>query len=754
MHECTQLLKLLIWFVRKYKFSFFIFKKKAIIYKNRFFMRKFAHLFFLFVFLWSTQVGNANFEYKISDAIAPFFDQYKPIKHYSSIPFYQLDISSPPYVDEFQFEEIKINFWKYIKNIKEAQYTHISLDDINHLILWEKYQVYQNSYKLQRHKRYRELYHFLIGEAKKEHIWVFLTSDIQFYTQEIEEKFSLEKPNENLTQFDRSVFDEILTEFPEIDGVILRVGEGGKAYNTSQYKSKILFKAPEELNSFLKSILPIFETKKKKLILRTWTIWAWNIGDLVINPETYEKVFKDIRSESMIASIKITPWDFFDFPDFNPTIWVWNIPQIVEIQVRREYEWWGDFPNYMGQEYIKDIQFLQNKKNVIWVWNWNQTGGWGWGHNIIFNFWFNLWNEINFWSISEILLWENDPEVSLRHALEKIAKKYQLNDHQTFVLERILLYSHETLKKYWYVPRFKENTFTFLGIRIPPLLYIWWDRPTSSPLILSLISNIALKDYSNDSPDATLSRDIDTWSKFSTPSGISRQIGESLLNRKKIFLILKSYKEDFILQYAQGQIQHKNEVLKEIQDYEKFISDKPYFHFDFTEVKDFYLKKNTPISTLILCFFFFLSASSLILVLIRQIKRDSINLSLKNRPLVYLLLWIFIELLLVYVPAWYRGGYIFLRFLDSLLLNNTLVFFWYFFLISNIVLFFLLEESFFYHYRPIFWRMRKSFLRCCVYIGILLGLFGTIGKPYLTKQVESLLPSYFQSAGSDISQIL
>ena len=98
-------------------------------------MRKILYIFCLIFTLFKVSPVLADFEYKISDAIAPFFDEQKTIEHYSNIPFYQLDTDVSPFVDMKQFENIKVKFREYIKNIKEAGYTYITLDDINHLIL-------------------------------------------------------------------------------------------------------------------------------------------------------------------------------------------------------------------------------------------------------------------------------------------------------------------------------------------------------------------------------------------------------------------------------------------------------------------------------------------------------------------------------------------------------------------------------------------------------------------------------------------
>lgn len=136
----------------------------------------------------------------------------------------------------------------------------------------------------------------------------------------------------------KAAFTELFNRY-DIDGIILRFGEGGKAYDlASGYKSEIAYKTPMQINALLKNILPIFEKYGKKCIFRTWTIGLGDAGDLVWNPQTYADTFSGITSANFIASVKYTPGDFFWYATLNPTIGQGNVAQIVEVENRREYE--------------------------------------------------------------------------------------------------------------------------------------------------------------------------------------------------------------------------------------------------------------------------------------------------------------------------------------------------------------------------------------------------------------------------------
>ena len=52
----------------------------------------------------------------------------------------------------------------------------------------------------------------------------------------------------------------------------------------------------------------------------------------------YQRTFSGIISPNLIVSLKYTPADFFTYNSLNPTIGLGTLPQIIEVQNRREYE--------------------------------------------------------------------------------------------------------------------------------------------------------------------------------------------------------------------------------------------------------------------------------------------------------------------------------------------------------------------------------------------------------------------------------
>lgn len=572
-------------FHKKNIFSKNIINWKLDDYKDFFKIKIIIIFSIVFLFFFAGKVF--SYDFNITDSIAPFFDENKKIEHYSNLPYYQLDLENWK-VDTKQLDESIIRFENYIKILKEKWYSHIMFDNLQHLILLEDLWIYKNSDIEKRNKIYRKYFKKIIEICKKNQIWIFITSDMQFYDKFIEKYvWKIDSKNKKLKEINKSALKDLFESFAYVDWLIIRIWEWWWAYDNSFYKSKIIYDTPKKVNNFLNEIIPIFEKYDKKLIFRTWTIWIWKIWDLIVNKKTYDKTFSWINSDNLIVSIKYTPGDYFWFEELNPTIWDWSLKQIVEFEIRREYEWWWDIPNFVKNDYEKLKTDLQGFKNIYWLWYRNQSWWWWYWKNIIFNFWFTFWNEINFLNINldkrndEIFFWEYGNK---------------LNNEEKKVIKDILNNSRELIKKWLYFDSYRKKELYFLKIRLPSLNRIWWDRPVSSPLILSIIYNNIDRNYEIENAKQAYiesQNELDDFKKvMNKDSQLSKEIMYSLENRKKIFEILYFYKKDIISYFDWNWKKNNDIVLDKISKYEDFISDKKYLNFDFREIKNFYKEKD------------------------------------------------------------------------------------------------------------------------------------------------------------------
>jgi hypothetical protein len=126
----------------------------------------------------------------------------------------------------------------------------------------------------------------------------------------------------------------------------------------------------------VRSLLPLFERFDRLLIVRTWTLGAFEIGDLMWNELTFQSVFGGIESQNLVVSHKYGETDFFRYLNLNPLFYRGAHQKMVELQARREYEGFGEFSSFVGFEYERYARYLTDCDNVVGICVWCQTGGW------------------------------------------------------------------------------------------------------------------------------------------------------------------------------------------------------------------------------------------------------------------------------------------------------------------------------------------------------------------------------------------
>lgn len=316
---------------------------------------------------------------------------------------------------------------------------------------------------------YRKKYKKLFKIASEANLKIFLTTDFFTSNKNLEEKT---KGNlEHSTEIFMTGLESFFQDFPEVNGIVLRIGESDGVDVRGDFRSKLLLRTTEQANRFLNQILPIFEKHNKKLIFRTWTLGAYEIGDLIWNPETYRDVFRNIRSQSLIISMKYGEGDFFRYLPLNPLFLEDDRPKLIELQARREYEGFGEFPSFIGWSYDRYRNQLKNAKNMVGLSVWTQTGGWSSFRNFTFLKHSSYWNELN--TFVALKLFTKDWSV------EKCVRRFFGNSNSDEFLHFLKL-SDRVIEDLLYDPEFARNTYYLHRVRIPPLLHVTWDRVTIS----------------------------------------------------------------------------------------------------------------------------------------------------------------------------------------------------------------------------------------------------------------------------------
>ncbi len=407
----------------------------------------------------------------IIDSISPFFVRHKKEKriNWSKVPYHRLEKNGR--IKKKTFRQIADRFERYVRRIVRYGYTAISIDELCYLVNLACYPPEVDK-KL---KRYRKYLGKLFDIAKAYSLKIFITTDIMF-TNEYIERSVKDDLSSRLRLFGLCV-EKALDDFPQIDGIIYRIGESDGIDVKGFFHSKILIRTPEQARRLILDTLPAFESRGKLLIFRTWTTGAYDVGDLLWNRHTFKRIFRGIRSDYLVVSMKYGETDYFRYLDPAPHFRTSEIRFILELQTRREYEGFGMFPSFIGWYYRGFYRKLKDDPRLAGIHVWCQTGGWSGFKNLTFVRRSSIWNELNTWVAIRMFRhgW------SLRRCVKAFFPKKKTDE----VLE-FLKISEILVRRVLYIPAFASRPWYAYRVRIPPLLHFSWDHLTATDLIRRL----------------------------------------------------------------------------------------------------------------------------------------------------------------------------------------------------------------------------------------------------------------------------
>lgn len=289
-----------------------------------------------------------------------------------------------------------------------------------------------------------------IKKAKQEGLKVYYHIDLFVLPKAAEEKYhdqicdsegKISLRREKTLEIHRALFDELFERFPDVDGLIVRVGEtylhdtpyhvgnGAVKYgNTEQEKDDFVL-----LLNFLRE--EICEKHDRYLFFRTWDCFPDRFH---ANAEYYLDVTNRVETHpKLLFSIKHTALDFWRRVKFNDCLTLGKHRQIVEVQCQREYEGKGAYPSYVMNGVInsfdenrepKGLRDIANHPLVCGLYTWSRGGGW-YGPYPKQEFWCDL----NTYVIAQYGKnpFETEESIFLRYAQEKMglaaaeAKKFR-----------------------------------------------------------------------------------------------------------------------------------------------------------------------------------------------------------------------------------------------------------------------------------------------------------------------------------------
>lgn len=411
----------------------------------------------------------------IIDAIGPFFKGYnRETINWSKIPFSHVEEDDGLNIE--LFKKIHKEFKLFIDSIAGLGYNAISIDDLAHLVSFDFYDDDLKALIAQYQNEFTGLFEY----AKSKGLQIYITMDVMFFNRTIESKVG-----GNLTKISNvlEIAFEKLFENYDIDGVTFRIGETDGIDVKGQFKSKLILKTARQANKLIKHLLPLFEKFDKKMIFRTWSVGIYPIGDLMWNEKTFRHTFSGIQSDNFIISLKFGDTDFYDDLELSPMFNVGQHRKIIELQTRREREGFGELPYYVGWQYEEYFKKLSQNQNVIGVSVWCQSGGWSSWYNRTFLKPSSPWNEMNTHAVIDIYRYGMTADDSLL--------RYVKNKE----LVEFVRLSYELIHSIFYIKEMSATPLYFRRLRLPPLLWLFWDHAMLNPLLLTLAKYLGVGKY-------------------------------------------------------------------------------------------------------------------------------------------------------------------------------------------------------------------------------------------------------------------
>ncbi len=397
------------------------------------------------------------------DGIGPFFRDLKKRQiNWSKIPFHFLGKTRKDC--RRQFAVIAADLEIFAKRVSSEGYNSISLDDVAHLTPhdWLEPEINQLI------EIYQEEYRKLFTICREHGLNIYLTMDILSLTPRLKSRIN---GNSDLVRdFLRKQVETVLSTFPEVRGLILRIGECDGKDVKGVFISELVLQTPKQVNRLLVELLPIMEKHNRYLILRNWTVGAYRIGDLIWHRHTMSRALRGITSQNFILSLKYGESDFFRYLPLNKHFFHHEVKKIVELQARREYEGCGEYPSFIGWDYGEYAQQLKHAKNMVGISVWCQTGGWLPFRRLSYLEKEGLWNELN--SYLCIQLFKEKQTVD--QAIFNFAQQIQCNEAEK--LSTFLKLNDEVIKELLYIREIAGQKLFFRRVRIPPLINVLWNN--------------------------------------------------------------------------------------------------------------------------------------------------------------------------------------------------------------------------------------------------------------------------------------
>lgn len=460
------------------------------------------------------------------DAIGPFFrDSDRRVINWSKIPFAELPTEGA--ARTARFARIRADMEVFAERVASLGFNAASLDDVAHLAHHPAYGEETRRIVSAFREELRPLFQILAARG----LAIYVTFDAMTYAPEI--RAATGGSEARVLDFLEALVDRFLADFPEVAGLIVRIGECDGQDVKGHFRSELFLRTPAMVNRFLRRLLPVLERHRRRLVLRTWTVGAYPVGDLMWHRGTFAQVLEGLESPALVLSMKYGESDSFRYLPLNRNFFRSNLPKIVELQARREYEGCGEYPSFVGWDYERYAQELRQAPNMLGISVWCQTGGWVRFRRLAFLDPGSPWTEINAFVTLKIF----KESWSAEEALSALAPEGRGSK-----LIELLRLDDQVIKELLYVPAYANQKLYFRRVRIPTLIGVYWS---------SIFVNHSLRKlmrYFVQQPEAAVREGYAALTKLERMQVLAGELGlpvEDIQYMKRTFKILALARQYF-----------------------------------------------------------------------------------------------------------------------------------------------------------------------------------------------------------------
>jgi hypothetical protein len=495
--------------------------------------------------------------------------------------FHQIIRKEPPYVDRAALGRVDRDWRAYVERMHAYGNNALVLPLLLELIDFERLDrsgegsVYRpDDHFRARHAEMRRHFGPLFEWTDRRGMQVFLGADMLSLTPPLHDYLRVLAPGANrlgintsnpaVWEVYRAGLEELFDELPSIAGLVIRIGEAGSLYNTAgwPYRSEMAVRDAASLRAMLHVLLPLFEARGKTLVLRTWSVGVGQLGRLHVDPQVYEAVLGDIDSPALIVSTKFTAGDFFSHLPLNQTLAGGRHRRLVELQARPEFEGFGAFPNFLGDEHARALRVLTSTNpRIVGTYLWSQSGGpLRAGPRSLYpvhGFW--LWTDANVFVASQLALDRGAgvSDLTRRWAASTFGEDARIVDAVTSVLAA----TRTAVRDGFYIRPFAERQVRVPGWELPPLMWIFeWDMVGGWHSLLSIVyqgsrDDVAVAVEEGRAAAAVVQkarRQLESAFASADPAGCTRLCDEvirSLEYQETLFDTLAAWRETFLSYY-------------------------------------------------------------------------------------------------------------------------------------------------------------------------------------------------------------